>query len=109
MMCPVNALEKCILCYYKNIPIYLIYIYFFVPDDVSSISGSGTESESEDDKPTNEHKVNTKDNNDGHMTDDDTDDVTRMLRRTPRVYVKNGEGELFSVYRAVVYGKKVRE
>ena len=79
--------------------------FFFVTDDVSSISGSESDS---DEHASSETDVTS----DQAFIVCDTDDtesyhVEGVGRRHPRVFLRNDDNELFSIYRAVLYSKKV--
>ena len=71
-------------------------------DDVSSISGSESDSDS---NPASGVHVTSSPHNEA--SDTESYHVEGTGRRHPRVFLKSSDGKLLSIYRAVIYSKKV--
>lgn len=87
------------------------------PGNISSISGSESDSDEDDNHATSKpigmaarfqrklEVIGT-----GSSTDSDTEDsiMDDRARKYPKIFLKNSLGDLISLYRCVVYHKKVR-
>ncbi|CAH1790093.1 unnamed protein product [Owenia fusiformis] len=71
-----------------------------IAGDVSSISGSDSESDSEDDSTSMPPLILPQDTSKYLPADE------ALCTRHPKVFLRNQEGELMSVYRCIVHGKK---
>ena len=95
-------------------------MFWLAPGEVSSISGSDSTSSSSSDEdvasvkpsPTPAHQKHHSHVYDGaDASDSDSEDVAAVMaaaRRHPKVFLKNQSGQLLSLYRCVLYHKKVR-
>ena len=84
-------------------------LFFSNPGDISSLSGSESSCQSDNDIDEEPNSAGQRHVFALHQSQNNTDDSVAIKQRTfPRVFFRNSEGQLISVHRCILHGKKVR-